>query len=80
MGRKKLHRPIEELIAERRERQMRYYERNKEEFKQKCLERYHKNKRNLHNYNSCNLVRSISVWHAIVYAFVKICGRLVFNV
>jgi hypothetical protein len=44
MGRKKLNRPIEELVGERKERQMRYYYKHRDEIKQKNLDRYHKSK------------------------------------
>jgi len=42
MGRKKLNRPQDELDQERRERQMRYYWRNKERLNKKRLEYYYK--------------------------------------
>jgi hypothetical protein len=42
MGRKKLNRPQDELDQERRDRQMRYYGRNKERLNKKRLEYYYK--------------------------------------
>lgn len=44
MGRKKLNRNNEELINERRERQLRYYHRNKERINAARLKRYYESK------------------------------------
>lgn len=43
MGRKKLNRPETELIAERRECQIRYYQRNKNSINAKRMKKYYEN-------------------------------------
>ena len=43
MGRKKLNRPEEELIKERKARQKLYYERHKERINAKTMKRYYEN-------------------------------------
>ena len=44
MGRKQLHRPKSELVAERRERQKRYYYKHKDKLNEKTMQRYWKRK------------------------------------
>jgi len=43
MGRKKLNRPEEELIAERRARQLKYYYANKPKISEKRMKKYYEN-------------------------------------
>jgi hypothetical protein len=47
MGRKRLNRPKETLIAERRARQLKYYYHHKAKISEKRMKRYYENK-NLH--------------------------------
>ena len=49
MGRKKLHRTIDELRAQGRIRSARYYNHHGETVKHKNLRRYYENKRNIQN-------------------------------